>query len=712
MTDLFKSKENEFYIELKQDRYYFPGEDISGDVVLDLKKATKTNNIKLVLEGKVEIGGRDFTLFSKSDIIAQSPDGDKSYYLEAYTHRFPFRITIPSGKECHIPSTLEVGQLLKVSYELTATYNKALFGFTDLFSPSTSITINMLENVNVESVEFAGQQEFEKELMLSGESDPVRVSTVIGKRAAVKGDIIPISITIEHIGVIVRDRAIRAQLLRSVYYGKNKSDLYGPKCVCEATANIDIAGPTSFTKTFGLKLVIPPHAIPTVDESGKVFKIEYSVHISINLNEENPLRPELDRNVVIFNAPFTVGTYPKLSFNIDDDDEEEEAGKAVVNHIEVHDEESVNSEDFNEMAEKMKEVDLDQHIPPETVQQKEEDNDSTTESDETTTPEQPELPVLPDIHKEELLDQPQSPSIAMPPIKTNHSRNSSINSITKTRMTPSDIYNDYPPASPITHSPVSPTNSTGLGRQSSVHWVVRNKEPTSPQSLSSATPQNNPSSPVIGFAMPTPCVSQSDTTSSPTPQSPPLPHLLNNHSPPIYNSSLLYKHGIASQSTPYLQTSPSISSPYLHTAPSSSSPYLHASSSVSSPYLHTSPSAPSAHSGRIHAFYPQPSPSISSSYIPSPIAHSPQPQYAAHHNIPPPPHNEHHQNYPRPPIPPRPVSPNAFPQDGHHQEPPFYHHSNNSSHIGFPMPQHSGDYPSMPMYQDYKPTYPHTTAYH
>lgn len=30
MTDLFKSKENEFYIELKQERYYFPGDDISG----------------------------------------------------------------------------------------------------------------------------------------------------------------------------------------------------------------------------------------------------------------------------------------------------------------------------------------------------------------------------------------------------------------------------------------------------------------------------------------------------------------------------------------------------------------------------------------------------------------------------------------------------------------------------------------------------------
>lgn len=30
MEDLFKSKEQEFYIELEQERYFFPGENISG----------------------------------------------------------------------------------------------------------------------------------------------------------------------------------------------------------------------------------------------------------------------------------------------------------------------------------------------------------------------------------------------------------------------------------------------------------------------------------------------------------------------------------------------------------------------------------------------------------------------------------------------------------------------------------------------------------
>lgn len=82
---------------------------IQGDVILDLKKATKTNNIRVTLEGTVEIGGRGMVLFTKSAHIAESPEGDqKSHYLEPHTHRFPFRMTIPNSKDYKVPSTLEV----------------------------------------------------------------------------------------------------------------------------------------------------------------------------------------------------------------------------------------------------------------------------------------------------------------------------------------------------------------------------------------------------------------------------------------------------------------------------------------------------------------------------------------------------------------------------------------------------------------------------
>ncbi|GAN09456.1 hypothetical protein MAM1_0269d08985 [Mucor ambiguus] len=360
MADLFKSKENEFYIELSQERYYFPGEDISGDVILDLKKATKTNNIRVTLEGTVEIGGRSMILFAKSAHIAESPEGDqKSHYLEPHTHRFPFRMTIPSSKDYKVPSTLEITKLLKVSYRLAAIYNKAYT--LEKFCPTASVLINILEDINVEKAEFAGEQRIEKELLLSGETTrKVRVSTVVAKRAAVKGDVIPISVTIEHIGVMVRDKALSIQLLRSVYYGRNKSELFGPKVIRQITSNIEISGPISFTKTFDMQLPIPSNICPTVEKSGSTFKIEYSLRVSINLNEENPHRPETAGDIVIFNVPFVIGTYPKLTFNIDDDDEEEDQQRMNEEAEEGASQQgdSSNSLEYEQVAEKMKDLDL------------------------------------------------------------------------------------------------------------------------------------------------------------------------------------------------------------------------------------------------------------------------------------------------------------------------------------------------------------------
>ncbi|KAI9483688.1 MAG: hypothetical protein EXX96DRAFT_599982 [Benjaminiella poitrasii] len=364
MTDLlFKAKENEFYIQLKEERYYFPGEDISGDVILDLKKASKTLNIKVTLEGTVEIGGRSLVLFSKSVFIAESPDGEKSYYLEPHTHQFPFRITIPSSKSYKVPSTLQIGKLLKVQYQLIAIYNKPLH--VERLCPITSIDVNILEDINVESSKFAGEQRVNKELILTGETRAVKVSTIIGKRAAVKGDIIPISVTIEHIGVFVRDKAISIQLLRSVYYGRNKNELFGPKSMKACLTNIDISGPTSFTKTFNIQLPIPSNLCPTVDKSGRSFKIEYTICISINLNEQNPHRPETKGDIVIFNIPFTIGTYPRLAFSIDDDDEEEE------------DISQKDDTEYEQVAEKMKDLDLDESNAPNILQMADEEPTNT-----------------------------------------------------------------------------------------------------------------------------------------------------------------------------------------------------------------------------------------------------------------------------------------------------------------------------------------------
>lgn len=74
-----------------------------------------------------------------------------------------------------------------MSYRLVAIYNKAYT--LEKFCPTASVSINILEDINVDRAEFAGDQQIEKELLLSGETTrKVRVSTVVAKRAAVKGE--------------------------------------------------------------------------------------------------------------------------------------------------------------------------------------------------------------------------------------------------------------------------------------------------------------------------------------------------------------------------------------------------------------------------------------------------------------------------------------------------------------------------------------------
>jgi hypothetical protein len=55
------------------------------------------------------------------------------------------------------------------------------------FCPTASSEVTILERINVEDADFIGEQKSEKELILTGETRKVKVSTVVGKRAAVKG---------------------------------------------------------------------------------------------------------------------------------------------------------------------------------------------------------------------------------------------------------------------------------------------------------------------------------------------------------------------------------------------------------------------------------------------------------------------------------------------------------------------------------------------
>jgi hypothetical protein len=383
-----------------------------------------------------------------------------------------------------------------------------------------------------------------------------------------------------------------------------------------------------------------------VDKSSTSFKIEYTLRVAVNLNEENPLRPETAGDIVIFNFPFTIGTYPRLAFNIDDDDDDDDKKDEVVEADQNDDIVSNHSSEYDQVAETMKDLVL-ETSPPQMVQQetpssslyditplKRLDETEVTTAGYLTSPIQkpainkPNTPEpIPRMEYASDLIESQSPtstsvptSPIMPVVPTpppeHQPKPSTSPPLTRPNLqiNPSHMFNDYQPiVSPVGPSPTSPpmqrqdsvatmhptsstsTVHTGLGRQDSVRWIVRNEEAVAPAAVAagatSATTSPNippalpprPTTPVMnnnhGFSMPTPSLSQptasslypntyhhhhpqpgthhhnhgnypplqsshsSQTSNMPMPQYHQFPPYTNNHLPPYgYNQHYDYNH--------------------------------------------------------------------------------------------------------------------------------------------------------------------------
>ncbi|CAO3600244.1 unnamed protein product [Absidia cylindrospora] len=68
-------------IRLYEEKFYFPGETIKGDVIVHPKSPTKTNHIVVRFSGQVLISVKDketINLFSETKILPISTEGSKS----------------------------------------------------------------------------------------------------------------------------------------------------------------------------------------------------------------------------------------------------------------------------------------------------------------------------------------------------------------------------------------------------------------------------------------------------------------------------------------------------------------------------------------------------------------------------------------------------------------------------------------------------------
>ncbi|KAI8089136.1 uncharacterized protein BX664DRAFT_332270 [Halteromyces radiatus] len=346
MDLLLSTKKKEFYIDLLESRYYFPGDLIKGDIVLDLDKPTKTNHIRVTLEGHVQADNTTIQVLTKSWFLASSPLNDgKPHMLEAQAHRFPFEFKIPTD-ESKLPSSLKLSSLIGVNYTITAIHDRPYV--PDRLSSQTKKEIRLLEFIDITQPEYCAKGHVYDSVRVLGLSDhqKVQLSLTLPRYAVVRGDILPLEITIKHFQELVRENGIKVYLIRRVFSGKNKNKLLERKSIKSNALDINITSEsTEYQQIINTKLLIPTNTPPTVSESGHILKVDYSIRVVINLNDPSLSEPHHE-NYTKLESSIIIGTHPKPNLSIDDDDEEEEEDETNMEDVDgLHEEQDIATQD-------------------------------------------------------------------------------------------------------------------------------------------------------------------------------------------------------------------------------------------------------------------------------------------------------------------------------------------------------------------------------
>ncbi|ORZ02582.1 hypothetical protein BCR43DRAFT_481777 [Syncephalastrum racemosum] len=325
-------KPKEFYIDLQDNRYYNPGEIVKGDIVLDLGKPTKINHVRVSLSGVVQIGSNALTLFSRESLVGACPDDSgRPHVLEARSNRFPFKFNIPSEK-AELPTSMKLSNEAGVKYVLTAVL-KVPYSFSERLAPQDTREIAIVEPIDVSLPEYCVRGSVHEDRKVEGVLNPGKVHVQLGvpKLAVVRGDILPITAEIHHYKKVHQTGAIKVTLQRRTFLsGKGRSELFEDKAVRSSVLDMETNEEDDFVQQFPLKIYIPPSTAPTTGPSGRILRVEYLVHLCVDLNEVRLDEPSyLKQNVVNMSIPVMIGTTPKADISIDDDDDEEEVEEVI-----------------------------------------------------------------------------------------------------------------------------------------------------------------------------------------------------------------------------------------------------------------------------------------------------------------------------------------------------------------------------------------------
>ncbi|KAI8071424.1 hypothetical protein BC940DRAFT_317215 [Gongronella butleri] len=325
--DLLLSNKKEFYIELSENKSFFPGDSIKGTVVFNVSKPIKINHVRVTLSGHIETESNKQEHVKESWFLATNPENNnKSHTLDTQVHRFPFEFIVPKDK--HLPSSAPLYSLIYVKYELTAVVDRPFSFSLENMSLSSKIPIQILERINVNDPVYCIRGRAHNDLSIVGLDSTERAELALSlpKYAVVRGDVLPIEIHIKHFSELRRVNGIKLQLMRRIFTGKapqrSERRLSERKTIKSYHLDIEIFAPT-FEQEIITTVAIPTSTPPTIThECGRILSVEYALRAVINLNDPFVKSPH-PANYGMLESTIVIGTFPRPERPIDDDDDDE-----------------------------------------------------------------------------------------------------------------------------------------------------------------------------------------------------------------------------------------------------------------------------------------------------------------------------------------------------------------------------------------------------
>ncbi|KAG0170296.1 hypothetical protein DFQ30_002683 [Apophysomyces sp. BC1015] len=213
---------------------------------------------------------------------------------------------------------MQFGKKARVRYILTAIHDRPLV--PESLCSKTEFPVPILEYIDIELPQFARAQEKGSDVLLANarfdQVCHVRIS--IPRLGFTRGEIIPITIVVNHFEPFVLGKAILVQLVRTVEIRTNKHVLLKEDILRTVEHDINVIGPYNFSQSLKCQHLIPTSTPPSIRYKDKMLRIRYRVRIRVRLSKNKG-----DTGDYTIEMPIVIGTWPRAAIPIDDYDDEE-----------------------------------------------------------------------------------------------------------------------------------------------------------------------------------------------------------------------------------------------------------------------------------------------------------------------------------------------------------------------------------------------------